>query len=113
MLRTLALALSVGMILAGTARADPIEGNWRTDSGETASISGGSSFSIVLKTGKHAGRKIGTLKAASGGYVGEITDPANDKSYAGSATIEGSTLHMKGCLKLFNWPCRTQNWKRQ
>jgi len=113
MLKKIGIATIAIVMTAGAAIADPIVGNWRTDSGETAAISGGSSFSIVLKTGKHVGKRIGTLTpAAGGGYTGEITDPANDKSYAGSAKIEGGTLQMKGCLKLFNWPCRTQNWKK-
>lgn len=114
MIRSIAPALAgLTFLFANAALADPIEGNWKTDSGETAAISGGSSFSIVLKTGKHKGRKIGTLNADGGGkYSGEITDPANDKSYAGRGTLNGNSLKMKGCLKLFNWPCRTQNWTR-
>ncbi|MBO6725709.1 MAG: DUF2147 domain-containing protein [Rhizobiaceae bacterium] len=111
MIRSMALAL--GVLLSTVAFADPIEGNWRTDSGETARISGGSTFTIVLQTGTHKGRRIGSLKADGGGkYSGEITDPANDKTYSGRGTLNGNNLQMKGCLKLLNWPCRTQNWQR-
>lgn len=113
MFRKLGIAALAIATMAGAAFADPIEGNWRTDSGQTAAITGGGTFTITVKTGEHAGKRIGTMKAdGKGGYVGEIMDPAKDKWYAGSATLSGGSLKMKGCLKTFNWPCRTQNWKK-
>lgn len=114
MLRTFLIAVAVTASLTGAAFADdPIVGNWRTDSGETAAIAGGSSFSITLKTGKYKGKRIGTMKADGGGkYSGEITDPKNDKTYSGSATLAGNNLKMSGCV-LGGLICRSQNWKRQ
>lgn len=112
MLRKLSMAAAALLIVAGAAYADPIEGNWRTDSGETAAIAGGGSFSITLKTGKYAGKTIGSMKAAgSGRYTGSITDPANDKTYSGKASISGSTLKMSGCV-LGGLICKTQHWKK-
>jgi uncharacterized protein (DUF2147 family) len=112
MFRKLSMALAATLMMAGAAFADDINGNWRTDSGETAAITGGGPFAITLKTGKHAGKRIGTFSASGGGkYTGKITDPANDKTYSGKATIAGSTLKMSGCV-LGGLICRTQNWKR-
>lgn len=113
MLRKVSLALAAVLCLSGAALADDIVGNWTTDSGETASITGSSSFAITVKTGKHAGKRIGTFKADGGGkYSGKITDPANDKTYSGKATLSGNSLKMSGCV-LGGLICRGQNWKRQ
>lgn len=108
MTRRLTLTAAAFLFVAGTAYADPIDGNWRTASGETASIAGGA---ITLKTGKHAGKRIGNMKATGGGkYSGTITDPADDKTYSGSAKLSGSSLRMTGCaMKVF---CKSQTWKK-
>jgi uncharacterized protein (DUF2147 family) len=110
-MRRLSMAAAALLMVTGAAYADPIEGNWKTASGETAAISGGASFSIVLKTGKHAGKRIGSLKASGDNrYAGTITDPADDKTYSGSARLTGSTLKMTGCaLKVF---CKSQTWRK-
>ena len=111
MIRTASMALAALVVSAGFALADPIEGNWKTASGETAAISGGGSFSIVLKTGKYAGKKIGSMSPDGGNsYSGTITDPKDDKTYSGTATLSGSSLKMTGCaLKIF---CKSQTWKK-
>jgi uncharacterized protein (DUF2147 family) len=103
-----------GLLLVSTvAHADDIEGNWRTQSGETALIgSCGGGFCITLKTGKYAGRRIGNMAASGGGkYAGEITDPASDKTYSGSATVSGSSMKMSGCV-LGGLICKSQTWKK-
>ncbi len=92
MKKTISSFFAAAIVLAGTsmAFADPIEGNWKTQSGETA--------------------KIGKMKASGGKYVGNITDPADDKEYSGSATVAGSKMKMTGCaLKIF---CKTQKWNK-
>ncbi|MEM7214798.1 MAG: DUF2147 domain-containing protein [Pseudomonadota bacterium] len=91
--------------------AEPIEGNWKTKSGETAGISKcGGSFCIKLKTGTHAGKQIGKLKGSGANYNGTITDPEDNKEYTGSAKVGSSSMKLKGCaLKIF---CQTQTWKR-
>ena len=69
-------------------------------------------FAITLKTGTHAGKRIGTMNADGGGkYSGKITDPANDKTYSGKATLSGNALKMSGCV-LGGLICRGQNWQR-
>jgi uncharacterized protein (DUF2147 family) len=111
MLRTLITAAAMTAILTGSAFAeDIIVGNWKTQSGETAAITGGGSYSITLKTGKHAGKTIGALSGGDGKYSGTITDPADDKQYSGSARVSGTSMKLKGCaLKVF---CKTQTWTK-
>jgi uncharacterized protein (DUF2147 family) len=111
MLCKLITATAMTAILSGPVFAeDIIVGNWKTQSGETAAISGNSSYSIVLKTGKHAGKTIGSMSGSGGKYAGTITDPADDKKYAGTARVSGTSMRMKGCaLKIF---CKTQTWTK-
>ena len=111
--KTLSIMFAGSVLLAssGLAFAGSIQGNWKTESGETAAISKcGSSFCITLKTGTHTGKTIGKMKGSGGSYTGTITDPADDREYSGSANVSGSTMRLKGCaLKVF---CRTQTWKK-
>ncbi|QPC87248.1 DUF2147 domain-containing protein [Mesorhizobium sp. NBSH29] len=113
MLRIASLAAVATMMMAGAAYADPIEGNWKTQTGATAAIVGcGGSYCITLRSGPHNGKKIGTMKPAGGGkYAGKITDPANDKTYSGKATLSGSSLSMSGCV-LGGLICKSQNWSK-
>ena len=111
MIRKLIVAGALVAAMTAPALADPIEGNWKTQSGETAAISTcGGSYCIQLKTGKHAGKSIGKLKTDGSGYSGKITDPANDKTYSGSASISGRSMKMKGCV--LGILCRSQNWTK-
>ncbi len=113
MKKTITSLFAATMVLgsASFAIADQIEGNWKTQSGETAKIGKcGGSFCITLKTGKYAGQRIGKMKAAGGKYTGTITDPADNKQYSGSASVSGSSMKMTGCaLKIF---CKTQKWNK-
>jgi uncharacterized protein (DUF2147 family) len=91
--------------------AEPIEGKWKTESGETADISDcGKNYCISLKTGKHAGKQIGKLAGENNDYTGDVTDPETNKTYSGSAKINGDLLKLKGCvLSIF---CKSQTWRR-
>lgn len=106
----LAAALLLGAASTGLA-AEPIEGNWKTASGETAKIGAcGSAYCITLVTGKYSGKQIGRLSGKDGSYSGQITDPAEDKTYSGSGSVTGNSLKMKGCvLKIL---CKSQTWTR-
>ena len=107
-----AAAVMVALAFASSAvAAQGIDGRWKTASGTTAEIAPcPDGYCITLKTGKFAGRTIGRLKADAGRYVGTITDPSDDKTYAGSAVVDGDKLKLQGCVfKLF---CRTQTWTR-
>lgn len=114
MIRTLKLCLAATAAFAFVSSATAgqgIEGRWKTAVGTTAEIAPcPDGFCITLKTGKFAGRTIGRLKAEAGRYVGTITDPNDDKTYAGSAEADGDKLKLQGCVfKLF---CRSQTWTR-
>ena len=111
MVRTLLLSAALLACTSFAAQADVIEGNWKTESGETAAISScGGGYCIVLKTGKHAGKNIGSMAGTNGTYKGTITDPADDKKYSGSFRVSGKRAKLTGCaLKVF---CKTQNWNK-
>ena len=104
-------AAAVALFSASMAMADPIEGNWRTQSGENAKISKcGGSFCIKLTTGQYNGSNIGRLKGSNGKYSGTVTDPSDDRQYRGSATVSGNSMKLTGCaLRVF---CQTQNWRK-
>jgi uncharacterized protein (DUF2147 family) len=101
------------LISTGVAHADPIEGDWRTQSGETAAIGDcGGGFCITLKTGKYKGKGIGKISPQGDGqYSGSITDPATDKTYSGKASLSGSSMSMKGCV-LGGLICKSQTWTK-
>ena len=111
MIRTLVLASALALA-AGLAQAEePIVGKWKTVAGDTAVIAPcGGGYCITLKSGKYAGKKIGTLAGTGGSYNGEITDPSDDKTYSGFGNISGSSLKLKGCV--MNVLCKTQTWTR-
>ncbi|MDR9776991.1 DUF2147 domain-containing protein [Rhizobium hidalgonense] len=90
---------------------DPIIGNWKTELGDTTAITScGGGYCITLKSGKHAGKQIGTFKGRDGSYEGRITDPDANKTYDGSVTVSGNALKLKGCvLKVV---CESQTWPR-
>jgi len=110
MKRTILAAFATIALFATPVLAADIEGNWKTTSGETANIAPcGGSFCIKLTTGQYAGTQIGKV-SGSAPYTGTITDPADDKTYSGKATVSGSSMKIKGCaLKIF---CKTQTWNR-
>lgn len=114
MFRTMSIAVAALAMMAGSAYADPIEGNWKTDKGSIAAISAcGGSFCIKLTSGAHAGKSIGKFKASgNNSYAGSITDPETDKTYSGKGAVSGSTLKMSGCV-FGGLICRSQNWKKQ
>lgn len=107
----LAAAALVAFGISGAWAAEPIEGKWKTQSGETAAISAcGSAFCVTLQTGKYSGKQIGKMSGAGMKYKGSITDPATDKTYSGSASISGSSMKMRGCV--LGVLCRSQTWTK-
>ncbi|MGX9179572.1 DUF2147 domain-containing protein [Mesorhizobium sp. BHbdii] len=113
MFRKISMALAATLMMAGTAWADPIEGNWKTQAGATAVIAGGGgAFSITLKSGKFSGKRIGSFKVSGANkYTGTITDPETDKTYSGKASVSGASLKMSGCV-LGGLICRSQTWHK-
>jgi uncharacterized protein (DUF2147 family) len=107
LLTTLLIMASVGAAIA----AEPIEGNWKTKSGETAAIAKcGGAYCVTLKTGKYSGKRIGEMSGAGADYKGEITDPENDKTYSGYATVSGASMKLKGCV--MGVLCKSQTWTK-
>jgi len=107
------LLLSALALWAGSAvAAEPIEGDWKTEAGDTARIAPCTQgFCITLVNGKYAGKEIGQLKGNGGLYKGQVTKPQNNKTYEGSAAVTGNKLKLQGCaLKIF---CESQVWTRQ
>ncbi len=113
-IRLLALAAIALAALSTTAFAkDMIEGRWTTEVGSTAQIAPcAQGFCIKLISGEHKGMQIGHLQPKKPGrYEGEVTDPADGKSYSGKAAVNGDALKLTGCaLAIF---CKSQNWARQ
>jgi len=105
------LVATMALMATVSQAAEPIEGNWKTASGETAAIGKCSAgYCVTLKTGRYAGKQIGRLSGSGGEYSGEITDPVEDKTYNGSGSVSGNALKMKGCvLKIL---CKSQTWTR-
>ncbi|MDN2583498.1 DUF2147 domain-containing protein [Aquibium sp. ELW1220] len=112
MKRIFALTAAAVLMSAGAAFADPIEGNWKTTSGETAVIAPcGGEFCIKLKTGKHAGKQIGKMSLnGANAYKGTITDPSEEKTYSGTGKLSGASLTMKGCVAAIF--CKSQTWSK-
>ncbi|MEN0087794.1 MAG: DUF2147 domain-containing protein [Pseudomonadota bacterium] len=108
---TVALAGGLMAAMSATAFAADIEGTWRTQSGEKAKISKcGGSYCVTLTTGQYSGKRIGKMSGSGSSYKGQITDPTNNKTYSGSAKVNGGSMSLKGCVaKVF---CRTQKWSR-
>ncbi|MEE2953443.1 MAG: DUF2147 domain-containing protein [Pseudomonadota bacterium] len=107
-----ALISSAG--LTGIANAaDPILGQWQAPGGGVVKVSAcGNAFCAKVISGDHKGKSVGTMRGSGGDYTGTVTDPRDDKTYEGSATIasNGKTLKLTGCaLKIF---CKTQTWTR-
>lgn len=113
MIRKAGMAIAVLLLGAGLAYADDIEGNWKTQAGSTAAITGGGGkFSITLKTGKFAGKRIGYMNQKGGNtYAGEITDPETDKTYSGKASVNGRSMKMSGCV-FGGLICKSQTWTK-
>ena len=113
MLGRLSLMAAATLFMAGAASADPIEGNWRTQSGATAAIHNcGGAFCITLKSSQYKGKQIGRFAAQGPNeYTGSITDPETDRTYNGRGSLRGRTLQMKGCV-LGGLICKSQTWTK-
>ena len=112
MFNRIAGAAVASLMLVTTAYAAPIEGRWRTESGANAVISPcGGSYCIKITSGQHAGKQIGKVAGSGSSYRGSVTDPANGKTYSGSANVNGNSLRLKGCVARVL--CKTQRWARR
>ena len=128
MKRTTIAAIAL-VLSAGTSLADPVEGLWKTQPGDT----GGYLHVALAKCGQAL---CGTIKQAfdasdanSAGYEhlgkrmiwdmqpkgdgayggGKIWAPDRDKTYKSKMSLSGNTLSVSGCVAII---CRRQTWTR-
>jgi len=110
-MKRLIIAIAALAAAAIAHAQEPIVGTWKTELGDSAAIdSCGSGYCITLKSGKHAGKQIGTFRGKDGSYEGKITDPDANKTYDGSVTVSGNALKLRGCV--MKVVCETQTWPR-
>lgn len=115
--RTSAIAASTLIAFSGlatsTLAAEPIVGQWRAPGGGIVEVVRcGGEFCATVISGEHSGKSVGRMSGAGASYSGTVTDPREDKTYDGTASIDGGgdTLKLQGCaLKIF---CKTQTWNR-
>ena len=107
-------AAGFGLMMAGTANADPIEGNWKMPSGYNARIAPCSAgYCLTYTTGPYKGKTFGTMKPSGGGaYAGSVTDyTKGGKQYSGKGKLSGNSLSVSGCV-LGGLICRSQQLNR-
>ncbi|MDY8110439.1 DUF2147 domain-containing protein [Fulvimarina sp. 2208YS6-2-32] len=93
--------------------AEPIVGQWRAPGGGIVEIApcGGAYCATVIR-GEHKGKSVGQMSGSGASYTGTVTDPRDEKTYAGTVEVApgGASLKLEGCaLKIF---CKTQTWTR-
>ncbi len=100
-------ALAASMVSAQEA----VIGTWKTQVGTTAVIDQCvEGYCITMKTGDHAGQRIGSFQRRNGGFVGTIVEPDSKKTFDGVLSVAGDTVRMRGCtMKIV---CRSLIWKR-
>ena len=107
---------ALGLLLASVSpsyAAEPIEGLWRTQSGETAKIAPcAAGFCITVLTGPNKGKEIGQMAGSGTSYKGSVLKPDENKTYKGKADINGNTLALSGCV-MGGLICKTQDWTRK
>lgn len=104
-------ALAASLFTLPAFAADPILGNWRAPGGGIVEVAScGGAYCATVVSGEHKGKAVGRMTGSNGTYEGEVTDPRDDRTYSGSATVQGTQLKLTGCaLKIF---CKTQTWVR-
>ena len=124
MKRLLLSAAAVLGLAAPAFAADPVEGLWRTQSGETGgylhvqiSECGAALCGVIRQvvdspeTSIVGTRMIWDMQAQGGGQYGggRIWAPDQDKVYRSKMTLQGNALKVEGCVGPF---CRGQTWSR-
>jgi len=117
-MKHLVLGAALGLGLADTVAADPVNGRWKTQPGESGgylhvviapcgSAICGTIAEAVNKEGKkspdyeHLGKKMLWDMVAQGQGVyddGQIWAPDTGKTYRSKMELDGNTLTVKGCV---------------
>lgn len=111
MLKTITAAAILLSLGTGAMAEEPILGKWRAPGGGIVRVAPcGDAYCARVITGRHKGKDAGSMSGSGGAYTGTVTDPRDDRTYSGSATVEDDKLRLTGCaLKVF---CKTQVWVR-
>ena len=108
----MAAAAALSLTAATSAfAAEPIVGTWRSEDGGLVQIAScGEAYCATVIKGEHKGESVGRMSGSGSQYTGTVKDPRDEKSYDGSAKVEGSQLTLEGCaLKIL---CKSQVWTR-
>ena len=124
------IVLGIGLLLAASAGADPIEGIWRTHNYKD--VGGNLVVDFSPCNGKFCGKILYSVdlndkKYEESPYVGQniildmipdgkgsykngmFFDPNNGKLYTAQLVLQGRKLRVKTCFSVF---CNTRNWTR-
>lgn len=124
-------ALTLAILLAGMAQADPAEGVWKTAEGEEggylhvaiAPCGAALCGTIAAAFGddgspspdyEHLGRRLlWDMQAEGGGAYGDgkVWAPDTGKTYRSKMPLNGAALTVKGCV-VGGLICRGQDWAR-
>ena len=128
-MKKLALSIAALVVSAGTSLADPVEGIWKTQPGDTGgylhvavSKCGDAFCGVIRKAYKQGGvvsegyehlgkRMLWDMQAKGDGSYsgGKIWAPDRNKTYKSKMSLSGNTLKVSGCVAVI---CRSQNWTR-
>ncbi|MEX6505585.1 DUF2147 domain-containing protein [Jiella sp. M17.18] len=91
--------------------AEPIVGKWRAPGGGVVRVAPcGGAYCATVITGENKGKAVGQMTGSGGEYAGTVTDPRDNRTYSGTASVGPSQLKLTGCaLRVF---CKTQTWVR-
>lgn len=124
------MAWVLGMMIAGAAAADPVEGRWNTlpdDNGNYGQVQiaacGAKFCGTLVAAFDPAGKSLESenigkqmiwdMEALGDGAYGNgmIWAPDRDKTYASKMVLSGDVLSVSGCV-LGGLICRSQDWAR-
>lgn len=114
MKRNMLAAAAASLILAGPAfAAQPIEGSWKRSNGTVIryAATGGNQFCGTVMTGEYKGQSIGCMSGSGNSYKGKVNKLDEGKTYSGSATVNGNSMKLSGCVAMVL--CKTETLTRQ
>ncbi|MHC0054129.1 DUF2147 domain-containing protein [Actibacterium sp. D379-3] len=125
-MKKLGILAALGICLAGTAIADPVEGTWQTevDDGGYGHVKivpcGEQICGTLVRSFTEAGEVnspdngkqiIWDMQVKGGGAYGggKILNPKMGKVFKSKMTLQGDLLKVSGCVGPI---CKKQNWRR-
>ena len=128
-MKRLAMTIAALGLSAGAAFADPVEGTWKTEPGDSGGYlhvsvygCGEAICGAIRKAFDAQGqsndsyehlnkRMLWDMQAEGGGQYGngKIWAPDRGKTYNPKMSLNGNTLTVEGCVAVF---CRGQTWTR-